>query len=425
MSRFPENFTNDKQLLSFMMAFSRLYLNSGGPTSRLEENLIRVGARFGRETEVFATPTGVFVTLNDPRTSDDPVTALSRIRETGTNLGQLCQLENILRDLETGVASVGEATGALQSPDLTRSRYSRGVTALAALVAGFVASFTIYQRLTAALVSGVITALVWFLMNHVLKRQVSNPIFSDFTGAFLTLVGAGLAHAYVAPIAVEAYAMGGIVMLVPGLALTTAIAELAEQNLVSGTAKFMQATLALLALGLAYLLFQQIALSLELKNVLEPQATKHTTDLVSALGVVLNIFCFGVLFRVPPRMLGWSTFTGLAGWTALHAVSRTGAAAAAPYLGSVMVGTASLAFGKMFRLPSQVFSVPGIVAMLPGMLALSSFRYFASGDQDTGLEFTFQVAVTAVSIVFGLMTARMPFTTAERVRVFVKRRAQA
>jgi uncharacterized membrane protein YjjB (DUF3815 family) len=54
--------------------------------------------------------------------------------------------------------------------------------------------------------------------------------------------------------------------------------------------------------------------------------------------------------------------------------------------------------------------------MLPGMLALSSFRYFASGDQDTGLEFTFQVAVTAVSIVFGLMTARMPFVMTERIR---------
>ncbi|MGZ3705103.1 MAG: threonine/serine exporter family protein, partial [Bdellovibrionota bacterium] len=76
----------------------------------------------------------------------------------------------------------------------------------------------------------------------------------------------------------------------------------------------------------------------------------------------------------------------------------------------------SLAFGKVFRVPSQVFSVPGIVAMLPGMLALSSFRYFASGDQDTGLEFTFQVAVTAVSIVFGLISARIPFSISEKIR---------
>jgi uncharacterized membrane protein YjjB (DUF3815 family) len=184
---------------------------------------------------------------------------------------------------------------------------------------------------------------------------------------------------------------------------------------VSGTAKFMQASLALLAMGLAYLLFQQIALSLHFKDVLQPVAAKHTTDLISALGVILNIFCFGIIFKVPPRFLPWSTFTGLAGWVALHYVSRTSAAAAAPYLGAMMVGAVSLALGKAFRVPSQVFSVPGIVAMLPGMLALSSIRYFASGDQGTGLEFTFQVAVTAVSIVFGLMTARVPFALGEKL----------
>ena len=58
------------------------------------------------------------------------------------------------------------------------------------------------------------------------------------------------------PAPFEAYSIGGLVVLVPGLALTTAIAELADQNLVSGTAKLMQAVLTLLALGLAYMLFQ-------------------------------------------------------------------------------------------------------------------------------------------------------------------------
>jgi uncharacterized membrane protein YjjP (DUF1212 family) len=415
MSPSPNARPTDKQILNFMMSFSRLYLNSGGPTSRLEDNLIRVGAHFGRETEVFATPTGVFVTLNDPLTADDPVTSLARIKETGTNLGRLCKLENILADIEGDRTSVPDACHVLRSPSMDRTRYTSPITAGAALVAGFVASFATYQRWNAAIVSGLITCFVWLVINLGIKRHVSNPLFSDFTGAFVTLVCAALGHHFVGHVAIEAYAIGGIVLLVPGLALTTSIAELADQNLVSGTAKFMQSSLALLSMGLAYLLFQQIAISLQLSNVLQPSAAKHTTDFVSVLSVVVNIFCFGVIFKVPPRLLAWSTLTGIAGWAALHAVSRTGAAAAAPYLGSVMVGTASLAFGKMFRVPSQVFSVPGIVAMLPGILALSSIRYFASGDQDTGLEFTFQVAVTAVSIVFGLMTARIPFSVGERV----------
>jgi uncharacterized membrane protein YjjB (DUF3815 family) len=54
--------------------------------------------------------------------------------------------------------------------------------------------------------------------------------------------------------------------------------------------------------------------------------------------------------------------------------------------------------------------------MLPGMLALSSFRYFAAGDSDSGLEFSFKVAVTAVSIVFGLMSARLPFVVRAKMK---------
>lgn len=406
---------SDREILNFQMTYARHYLHSGGPTSRLEDNLIKIGAHFGRQTEVFSTPTGVFVTLNDPRTEDDPTTALTRVRETGTNLGQLCQLEQIYTDLEESKLTLPAASAALASPLLTTSRYSAPLTALAALLAGFVASFVVYQRTGVALVSGLIASAVWILINAVMKRHVTNPIFSDFTAAFVTLVLAALGQAYVAPITIEAYAIGGIMMLVPGLALTTAIAELAEQNLVSGTAKLMQATMALLALGLAYVLFQEIADSMDLKSVLQPAAGKRTTQIVSVLGVMLNVSCFGVIFKVPPRMLIWSTITGVLAWVVLDRLRTTGAAAAAPYLASVAVGMMSLVFGRLFRLPSQVFSVPGIVAMLPGMLALSSFRYFAAGDQNSGLAFTFQVALTAVSIVFGLMTARVPFSVGERV----------
>jgi uncharacterized membrane protein YjjB (DUF3815 family) len=82
----------------------------------------------------------------------------------------------------------------------------------------------------------------------------------------------------------------------------------------------------------------------------------------------------------------------------------------------------SLAFGRIFRQPSQVYSVPGIVAMLPGMLALSSFRYFAAGDQGSGVAFTFKVGITAISIVFGLMTARIPFQVRTKVLQTIRSR---
>ena len=42
------------KLMQFMLSYGRAYLASGGPTSRVEENLTRFGADYGFTTEVFA-----------------------------------------------------------------------------------------------------------------------------------------------------------------------------------------------------------------------------------------------------------------------------------------------------------------------------------------------------------------------------------
>lgn len=403
------------ELLDFMLLYAKLYLGSGGPTSRMEDSLVRVGNLYQKHTEVFATPTGVFVTIQDLDHETDPKTALLRISTSSTNLDQLCKLEQIYTDILEQRLSVHAGLETMKNKIISTPPYPNWQSGVAAFLAGTMISFDSYQRLPTALVSGLITAIIWFISNSVLKRYVMNPVFTDFISAFLTLTLAAVAHGLVAPLSIEAYALGGIVLLVPGLALTTAISELAEQNLVSGTAKFMQATLMLLALGLAYLLFQQLAFAMDLKSVLQPVSPRTKIAWISALAVIVNISCFSVIFKVPPKALIWSTLTGISGWLCLQLMMDTRTAAAAPFLASVIVGFVSLVFGRVFKLPSQVFSVPGIVAMLPGMLALNSFRYFASGDQETGLEFIFKVAITAVSIVFGLMSARLPFVVRAKI----------
>lgn len=412
----PSKITRDSELIDFMLHYAKHYMASGGPTSRLEESLVQIGNKNNKHTEIFATPTGVFVTIQDMDHSFDPKTSLLRIKEMSTDLGKLCELEKLFNQVMNDEISIHMGLMGLRNFSQLKQTYNNWQLCLAAFVAGFAISFGSYQRLTSALVSGLITSFIWLLSNLVMKRYLKNPIFSDFMGAFFTLTLAAIAHGLIMPLSIESYALGGMVLLVPGLSLTTSISELAEQNLVSGTAKFMQSILTLLALGLAYLLFQEIAESLHLRNVLQPVASKTQVEWVSGLAIIVNIICYSIIFKVPARILGWSTLTGVCGWLCITALTDTTIASAAPYLASVAVGLVSLSLGRIHNQPSQVFSVPGIVGMLPGMLAFSSFRYFVSGDGDSGMAFSVQVAITAVSIVFGLMTARIPFALRASLR---------
>ncbi len=394
-------------LLGFLLFYARHYLSAGGPTSRLEDSIMQLGKQFGHETEVFATPTGVFITSTQK--NEKPETALVRIKSTSINLGKLCILERVYNDISSEKISIKTALETLRSGILSKPFYKIWQTALAAFITGFVICYDSYRKISVAAVSGIIALAIWLITAVLLPRKISNPIFGDFAGTFLTLVFAAFAN-HLMPTSIEAYSLGAIVLLVPGLALTTAIAELAEQNLVSGTAKFMQAFLTILAIGLAYLIFQELASSLDIGYLVASYEPKQKEFLISLFAVIMNASCFGVILKVPPKSIFWVMLTGVMGWICFHILATSQAAIAAPYLASVLVGMLSLLWGRIFRLPSQVYSVPGIVAMLPGMLAISSFRLFASGDQESGIELSLKVAITTVSIVFGLITARIPFS---------------
>jgi len=396
---------NHAIVLSFMIEYGRAYLSTGGPTSRLEENLSILGRKLGYPTEVFATPTGIFVGCVD--TNGENRTAMARIKDGGINLGKLCWLESIFEDVVSKKLSIDKANRILNGKTIHRSPYKLWHFVLASFLSGFALSYPAFRVFPAALASGAISTATWWIVGPGLSGKVASAIFRDFIGCTVTLGLAAFCQLMM-PAPFEAYAIGGLIVLVPGLALTTAIAELADQNLVSGTAKLMQAILTLLALGLAYMLFHNLSESLHLL----PDATMTNKPMgvsASALGVALSVACFGILFKVPPKSLIWSSLTGLLGWSILRQFNSTQYMAAASYLASLSVGMLSMWLGSTFKVPSQVYSVPGIIAMLPGMLALTSFRSFAMGEQSSGLELAFKVALTAGSIVFGLFTARIPF----------------
>lgn len=395
-------------LLNFMAEYGRAYLASGGPTSRLEEALSALGRKLGYPTEVFATPTGIFVSCVDE--TGQSHTTISRIKDSGVNLGRLCWLEGIFEDVFEQKISLHQGNRILHSKVTQRPPYKFWQTCMASFLSGFALSVTGYAMFFPAMASGLIALSTWWISGPGLKDRVHSAIFRDFMGAATTL-GLAAVGQLLMPAPFEAFTIGGLVVLVPGLTLTTAISELADQNLVSGTAKLMQAMLTLLALGLAYMLFQDLSSALHI--IPAPSAGQRPLSLaVSAFGMLISAASFSIIFKVPPRALPLSTLTGLLGWFILRQFSTTEHLVVASFLGALSVGAVSLFLGGRYKVPSQVFSVPGILSMLPGMLALSSLRSFAMGQQTHGLELGFRVAVTAGSIVFGLFTARIPFALA-------------
>ncbi len=410
-----------EEFAEFAVEFGRQYLSSGGPASRVEEQLEELAAQFHLSAEVYATSTGIFVTASHAEKNEETpsinavseaktpthCTRLARIKENRINLSKLCSLEEVLLPISKGKQSVLEGLICLKRAARYWSpTYTTTQRLFAAFFMGVAMSFPIFRDIQAAFVSGIITTAAYEVTGPRFSRMIPSSVFRDFLGCVTTLVLAVMASKFLGGTA-EAYSIGGIILLVPGLALTTAISELADQNFVSGTAKLMSAFLTLLALGSAYLLVQEFYPSAILKNQIINRA--HADLLFSVLGLVVTVSGFAVIFSVPQKMLPWAVLTGLTGWLLLHQFETAQYAILASFLSSFGVGVVSISLSRIFAMPSQVFSVPGILAMLPGVLALSAFRSLAAGNESIGIETAFRVTLVAVAIVFGLFFARIPF----------------
>jgi uncharacterized membrane protein YjjP (DUF1212 family) len=396
--------------VEFSVEAGERYLASGGPTSRIEEMIDEAGAAHGVHMETFATPTGIFIS-GAGRGDGQAITLLGRIKGSSTDLSELIRIERVIEALtkkQIGVKDAMEEMARPQPPHVQRR--NEWVSYLSFFVLGAAASFVNYGALTSALISGLLCFAVGFLSGPLRQRWGWSGIFTDFLGTFGALVASGLISLKLDRPA-DSFAIGTLILLVPGLSLTNAITELAEQNFVSGTAKMMKSVLILLALGTAFLLVS------DLSQLLFPGVdynrwglVKEQPFYVQILGQSAVIVAFTGVFRSPYRYIPFTLVPGLLSWYVLHKLNYADFLVLSSFAPALTVGFISLVLSRWLKVPSQIFSVPGILSLVPGMLALSSFYSVTDPSGAGGGAVFFQVAIVSSSIVFGLLTARVPFS---------------
>lgn len=195
---------------------------SGGPTSRLEEKIAQAGKALGYDCDVYGTPTAMFVYARDGQSY---YMSMERITSHETNFTDMLFYDSLLEDLSQARITVNEARTKL---DTFKSRkYKSSLVILSAFLIGFVASYPKFGHLLGAITSGLITAIVYILNRPLGRRLKFSGIFNDFIGCFFSfIVSAVLASVFEVPVAM--FVIGTILLIVPGLTLTSAVSDIAS-----------------------------------------------------------------------------------------------------------------------------------------------------------------------------------------------------
>ena len=384
-----------------MLGLARALHAYGTTAHRLESALDMVARRLGLEGQFFSTPTAVFASVG--AAGGEQHTVLIRVEPGEVDLGKLARLDRVTGELMRGEIGTGEAERRVGEIVEGSPTYGHWLTILSFAVASATAA-----RVFGG--GGVVVAAgagVGLLIGLLARWGGAHPAFArvfDPVAAALASALATAAAALVVPFSVYTVTLAGLIVLVPGLTLTLAMAELATRNLASGSARLAGALVVFLtiAFGVAFG-SQAVGLLVGMPVAVQPVPLPGWTELVALLVAPL---AFAVLFRAEPRDVPWIVLAGIVAYGGVR-FGGSISPSLGPFVGATAVAAGSNLFARWLDRPAAVTLVPGIVLLVPGSIGYRSLASLLERDVVSGVETAFQMTLVATALVTGLLVANV------------------
>ncbi|MBC8061982.1 MAG: threonine/serine exporter family protein [Clostridiaceae bacterium] len=226
------------RILKLSAYAGRIILENGGETYRVEETICRICAAFEiKEADSFVTPTGMMISVTDD--SGHTATLIKRINSRTVNLEKISKVNDLSRLIMTKTLTLDFAENELEKIDST-NHYSKNIQILAAASAAGFFTLLFGGTLKDFFVAFIIGSLIKILSIKLNKIQI-NQFFINIIGGALAALSALICVSFNFADQSDKIIIGSIMLLVPGLAITNAIRDTLEGDLVSGVSRAIEA----------------------------------------------------------------------------------------------------------------------------------------------------------------------------------------
>jgi uncharacterized membrane protein YjjP (DUF1212 family) len=393
----PSGESDAVTISDFLILLARTLHEVGQPSHLLEDTLTVISARLGRPVQAMAMPTSV---LMGP--AGGPVTLVARGPAGATDLARLGRCTAVADAVARGTLSPAMARDRLEAigrkppawgGGATVAAYTLSATAFAVFFGGDVVDFL------AAVALGLAVGLI-----SVVLGRVRAPRLFELTAA----VTAGFISGAIDwdegdPTAWVSLA-AGLIILLPGLSLVTAVEELANGHLASGSARLAGVAVGFLNLTFGVMIGQQLADYL-------PQAGPGVLIPLPGWLVVpaLPVVAVGSMIRFRARPSDGAAILTASALALFGA--RVGAAAfgpqVGPFLAALLLSLAGQAYARLTHRPAEVMVVPGMAVLVPGSVGVRSLSALIAVDPVVGIQAGFQMFVIAMALVAGLVAGNI------------------
>lgn len=425
-----------EDMIDIAMRAGTLVLENGGETYRTEATVDGIARSLGAKTaSSFVTPTVIQFSYTDE--NDHYHSAIRRIKTRGVNLRKIALIDELTRRIEHRK----KAVNAVQIEHILKRidsapTYPVWVMLLMSGLSSLCFAFMFGGCVAEALAAFVIGLLLRASLILTSRSHPGDFLSSLLSGAFISILTELAFVAGLVP-ATETVLIAVLMQVVPGLAITNAIRDIIEGDLVSGNARLVEAFMiaAGLSVGsvLGLVLFGGTRPGLEsaimpafessvsgsgaagLETAARSAFWGGAVGLESLLGPSLGLVLacvwaagasgFSAFYlNTKPFDIIWGAVTGAAGWLAFRLTGGTGAGGSAfSYLaGALAVAVFSEIMRLFWHTPATVFLIPGLLPLVPGGGMFKTMRAAVQGLSADALSLGYTTLLAAGAIALGI-----------------------
>lgn len=236
-------------LIASILDIGEMLLMSGAEVSRVEDTMERLGRayHFNRLDIFTITSSIVFSVQTD---SGEIITQTRRIKSTRVNMEKLENINTLSREICKDPVSLEQLQQYIREIHNTRE-YNKYVKLLAfPVISG---AFTLFYGGTisdavASMLTGILLYIGMFTGNKIhIQTIVLNMLCSFFTGMFaFALIKLGIGTSF------DKIIIGNIMLLIPGISLTTSLRDMIKGDLISGLLGLCEALLKAFAIAIGF-----------------------------------------------------------------------------------------------------------------------------------------------------------------------------
>ena len=405
---------SDEEVLDLALMAGHILLENGAEIYRVEETIDRICGYYGVNSEnAFVLSNGIFLTAGSARESF--FAKVQHIPVSGTHLNKVAAVNQLSREIVEGKHTIQDAYRILEEIR-TMPGKKRWMQTLASGVGS--AAFCIFFGGTfgdslAAFAAGICLYLyvLWLSVPHLSK------IVGNIGGGALVTVVCCLLYLMGVGENLNFMMIGTIMPLVPGVAFTNSIRDVADGDYISGSVRMLDALLVFfciaIGVGIGFSLISLVPGSgtlQEMGQLAEGSGSGAMGGIEmfgqlakEILSAVVGTVSFSVLFGVPRGYYPYCGFIGGAGWL-VYCLAELFLPGSGPcFVATAVVILLSRTAAVVKRCPVTIFLIAGIFPLVPGAGVYWTVYHIVMEELFLAVSTGYSAMKEAIAIVMGIV----------------------